>query len=290
MHTFAVVSTCLGLWTGAAFAIDIDPLWDFARPDISEQRFRAALENAAGDDALILRTQIARTYSLRKDFDGARRLLGEIEATMRTAGPEARVRFHLELGRTFASAAHPADRLTAEATIQARRAYSHALELARAAQLDGLAIDAIHMFAFVDKAPADQLKWGQAALSVALSSQQPEARRWEASIRNNVGHALHQLGRYDEALNQFQLALAIRERGTNPRATHVARWMVAWTLRSLSRVDEALQIQLALEKQADAAGKPDPYVFEELEALYRVKGDLAKAHDYAERKNASSQR
>jgi tetratricopeptide (TPR) repeat protein len=284
MRTSITVSLLCSLFANAALAIDIAPLWDFARPDISEQRFRNALEKADGDDALILRTQIARTYGLRKDFDGARKLLREIEPAVGTAGPEAKIRFHLELGRTFASAAHSARLLTSDAKAQARQEYDRALELARAAKLDGLAIDAIHMFAFIDTAPADQLKWGEAALQVSLSSQQPDARRWEASIRNNIGYALHQLGRYDEALSQLQMALALREQGTNPEATHVARWMVARTLRSLGRDDEALRIQLALEKDADAVGKPDPYVFEELEALYRKAGNLSKAQHYAQRR------
>lgn len=290
MRTSILASLFFTLFTNLAMAIDLAPLWDFARPDVSEHRFRVALEKASGDDAVILRTQIARTYGLRKDFDGARKLLREIETAVGTAGPEAKIRFHLELGRTFASATHSAELLTSEAKSQARREYDRALELARAANLDGLAIDAIHMFAFIDTAPADQLKWGEAALEVSLSSQQPDARRWEASIRNNVGYALHQLGRFDEALSQFHKALAIRERGTNAGATRSARWMVAWTLRSLDRNDEALQIQLTLEMDADAAGKPDPYVFEELEALYRKAGNLSKAEHYAQRKAAASKR
>ena len=61
----------------AAMAIDIDPLWDFSKPDVSEQRFRAALASATGDDALILQTQIARTYGLRKDFAKAQDILVE---------------------------------------------------------------------------------------------------------------------------------------------------------------------------------------------------------------------
>ena len=36
-----------------------------------------------------------------------------------------------------------------------------------------LAIDAVHMLAFVDTAPMDQLKWGEEALAIALSSSQP---------------------------------------------------------------------------------------------------------------------
>lgn len=290
MRAAWIVSVFFGLLPPAAMAVDLASLWDFARPDVSEQRFKAALEGAVADDAWILRTQIARTYGLRKDFDTARKLLLEIEPAMATAGPEARVRFHLELGRTFASAAHPRELLGPEAQARARREFESALALARGSRLDGLAIDAIHMFAFIDTAPADQLKWGQAALDVAVSSQQADARRWEASIRNNIGYALHQLGRYAEALEQFQQALAIRERGTNAAATRVARWMVGWTLRSLGRHDEALQVQLALEQDNDVAGQPDPYVFEELEALYRQAGDAARAEHYARRKAAAGQR
>ena len=49
-------------------------------------------------------------------------------------------------------------------------------------------------------------------------------------------------------------------------------------------------MHLSLEREADAAGQPDPYVFEELEALYREKGDLSKAQHYAARRAAASGR
>lgn len=286
----ALIALFLTLPSGAALALDLTPLWDFSRPDVSEQRFRAALATATGDDALILRTQIARTLGLRQDFDGARRVLQGLEPALGTAGAEVRIRYHLELGRTFASATHPADRLTPDAKDRARQAYDRALALAREARHDGLAIDALHMLAFVDTAPADQLRWGEAALAVALASTQPEATRWEASIRHNVGYALHQLGRHEEALGQFRQALAIRERGTNAAATRVARWMVAWTLRSLGRADEALAMQLALARDADAAGQPDPHVFEELEVLYRDRGDPDRARHYAQRRAEATRR
>jgi len=87
-------------------ALDLAPLWNFSDPAASEQRFRAALATASGDDALILQTQIARTYGLRGDFETARRILHEIEPRLATAGAEARVRHALEIGRTYASAAH----------------------------------------------------------------------------------------------------------------------------------------------------------------------------------------
>lgn len=271
-------------------AIDIAPLWDFSKPEVSEQRFRAALETAVGDDALVLQTQIARTHGLRKDFGKAREILSSIEPKISIAGPEARVRYSLELGRTYASAAHAAELLTAEAKMRARAAYENALAAARAGQLDGLAIDAIHMLAFVDTAPADQLKWGQEALAVVEASSQATAKNWEASIRNNIGYALHQLGRFDEALVQFRQAVALRERSANAESIRSAHWMVAWTLRALGRMDEALEAQLRLERECAAANAPDPYVYEELELLYRAKGDENQAKHYAQlRKSAAAQ-
>lgn len=269
-------------------AIDLTPLWDFSRPDVSEQRFRAALATASGDEVVILQTQIARSFGLRKEFAQAQALLESIEPQARTAGPEARVRFALELGRSHASATHPPATQTAQAKALARQAFGQALEQARAAGLDGLAIDAIHMFAFIDTAPGDQLKWAQQALAVVEASTQLAAKAWEASIRNNLGMALHGLGRFDEALVQFKQALAVRERGGNAERVRIAHWMVAWTLRAMKRDNEALALQLRLEREGDAAGHPDPHVFEELEILYRNKGDAALAATYAERRKASA--
>jgi tetratricopeptide (TPR) repeat protein len=136
------------------------------------------------------------------------------------------------------------------------------------------------MFDFVDTTPQDQLKWGLEALGIVESSTQPQAVKWEASIRNNIGYALHQLGRYPEALAQFQQAVVIREQEADAESTRAAHWMVAWTLRALDRPDEALEIQLRLEQECEAAGQPDPYVFEELEILYRAEGNFDRAGHY----------
>lgn len=284
MSRLATSLVFIVLTTHNAMAIDLTPLWDFSKPELSEQRFRAALETAKGDDMLILHTQIARTHGLRKDFAKAQAVLAAIEPHIKNAGREARARYALELGRTYTSATHPRETQTDEAKARARTAFTEALVIAKSAQsgeLDALAIDAIHMFAFIDKAPADQLKWAQEALIVSIASNQPTARRWEGSVRNNLGMALHGLGRFDEALVQFKQALAIREQGDDLGRIRVAHWMVAWTLRAMNRIEESLAIQLRLEKECAAVNEPDPYVFEELEILYRAKGDAARASHYA---------
>jgi len=274
---------------GLAAAVDLTPLWNFDDPAQSEQRFRAALAQSTGDDVFILQTQIARTYGLRRQFARARSILHALDAQLSKAGPEAHTRYWLELGRTYSSATHPPESQTADARQQARTAYLRAYEYAQVERLDALAVDALHMLAFVDTAPTDQLRWVELALDAALSSPQPAARAWEASLRNNVGYALLELNRNDEALAQFQMALRLREKAGDAEATWIARWMVARTLRAQGRVDEALEIQRRIERERDEAHAPDPEVFEELALLYREKGDLAHADAYALRSRPPGQ-
>ncbi|MEO6744127.1 MAG: tetratricopeptide repeat protein [Caldimonas sp.] len=270
-----------------ARAIDLAPLWNFSDVPGSEQRFRDALATTTGDDALILQTQIARTYGLRNDFPKAREILRGIEPQLAFAGAEARARHALELGRTYASAAHPAASIDDEAKTRARAAFLAAHDLAKTGQLDGLAIDALHMMAFVDTAPDQQLRWGERALEIAIESTQPAAKRWEPSLRNNIGYALHELGRYDEALAEFRRAVVLREKGGDAAALRDARWMEAWTLRALKRIEEAIAIQTKLETEYATSGTTNRDVFEELELLYRAKGDASMARRYAERKDAA---
>jgi hypothetical protein len=268
--------------------INLNTLWDFNQPEISEQRFRAALLNSTGDDTLILQTQIARTYGIRANFVQAQQILAEIEPRVAHASLEAQVYYHLELGRSYSSATHPPETQTAEAKDLARSSYLRAVELAQVAHLDGLAIDALHMLAFVDTTPEEQVKWNRKALDLLKTSTQPEAKKWEASLRNNLGMTLHSLEQYPQALAEFELALAAREHSSNPESIRIARWMIAWTLRSLGRLNEALAMQLALEQECAAAGAPDPYVLEELALLYRALGDDENAALYAARREKKS--
>ncbi|MCW5659159.1 MAG: tetratricopeptide repeat protein [Burkholderiaceae bacterium] len=281
-----VFGLALLLAATSAMAIDLRPLWDFSKPALSEERFRAALANAQGDDALILKTQIARTWGLRREFERARQILAEVQPQIDRAGAEAQVRYWLELGRTWASATHKPEQLTSEAKTQARSAYDRALATAKAAKLDGLAIDTVHMFAFIDTAPEDGIKWADEGLRLAKASTQPAARRWEATLRNNRGVALNQLKRHDEALTELKTALQLIEADGKVYETRVAHWMIANTLRLMGRLDEARDIQLRLERAFDADKEPDPYVFEELEAIYKTQGNAERAAHYAARLKA----
>jgi tetratricopeptide (TPR) repeat protein len=266
--------------------INISKLWDYNKPELSEQRFRSALPNASDDDTLILQTQIARTYGIRRNFSQAQQILTDIEPQIQSASVEAKARYYLELGRTYSSATHPPESQTTEVRELARSAYMHAFELAQDGKLDHLAIDALHMMTLVDTAPEDQIEWNRKAVALMQSSSHQDAKKWEGALHNNTGYALHLLGRYEDALLEFNLALSAYERDGNPQTIRVAHWMIAWTLRSLDRLNEAIEIQLRLEKECDEAGEPDPYVYEELEILYRALNNVEQADFYATRRKS----
>jgi tetratricopeptide (TPR) repeat protein len=252
-------------------AVDLDALWDFARPDASEQRFRAALARAAGDDALVLRTQIARTHSLRGQFDAARSELDAIEPLLAGAGAAPRVHAWLERGRTLRSAGRAAD---------AEPLFQRAFDLADRERLEFLAADALHMLALVQATPEAQITLNRRLVAYAQNAQDPRARRWDAAALNNIGVTLNQAGRHAEALPVLREALAAYQRAGRPRNVLLARWMVAHTLRRLGQLDEALAMQRALEADWAASGGADPYVFDEIAEIHAARGDVDRAAYY----------
>jgi tetratricopeptide (TPR) repeat protein len=273
------MSPCLRLaraaaWLGwifaacAAHAMDIKSLWNFVDPAASEAVFRERLRSATGDDALSLQTQIARSYSLRSRFNEAHALLDTLEPRLATAGPEPRVRALLERGRTLRSA---------KKVEQARPLFLQAVDIAGAARLDELTIDAMHMVALVEPGADAQLQWNRRALALAQASSEPNARNWDASLANNIGWTLHDQGQYEQALASFQAALAARERIGSAADIRSARWMVARALRSLRRHDEALALLCGLEREGAAIDSPDGFVFEEIGENLLAQGRAAQA-------------
>jgi tetratricopeptide (TPR) repeat protein len=260
----------------------IKALWDFGNPDLSQQRFQEALKTASPDAALILHSQIARVYGLKHEFEAARAYLQTHAVRLSNASPEAQVCFYLENGRTYASAKHSQEQRN---PAQARANFEKALLLAKAAHLDALAVDTLHMLAMLETEPLEELKVNQAALELVINSVQADAKYWEASLRNNIGMNLHQLGQLEAALLEFEQAVVLRQAENNPNPRRIAEWMVAWTLRGLLRHQEALQIQLRLEQEFAAINQPDPYVFEELELLHLALGDANTARLYAKKNN-----
>jgi len=239
----------------------IERAWDFEDPAGSEARLRALLTDADGQDALVLRTQVARALGLQQRYDEAQAVLDEVAAAA-SPGTEARVRERLERGRVLRSGGDP-DR--------ARPLFAEAAALA-GRLLTGLRIDALHMTALLAGSPAEQAALTEAVLAEARADDDPAARRWVPSLLNNLGMARHDAGDLAGALAAFEEALAVRRERGEHRETQIATWLVAWVLRLLGRDDEALRIQTALKAELEAEGATDPYVDEEIATLRQYNG------------------
>ncbi len=263
-----VVLACVLAASSAVAAVDVDALWNFNDPTASEARFRQALAAAQGDEALVLRTQIARTFSLRQRFDEAQRELDAIEPALAAAGVEPRVRAWLERGRTLRSSGQPAE---------GKPLFVRAFAAADAAKLERLAADALHMIALALPQLEERIAWNRRTIAYARRASDPRAQGWQAAAHNNIGSDLREARRFDDSLAAFRDALAAYERAGRTDQVRIARWQIANVLRLQGRRDEALAMQLALERDAAAAGESDPYVYDELALLHRAVGDEKRA-------------
>jgi tetratricopeptide (TPR) repeat protein len=252
--------------------MDIDALWEYSDPQASEERFRAALELASGEERLELLTQIARTFSLRARFAEAHHLLDELDGELDGAGPRPRVCYLLERGRSFNSAGE---------TEKARWLFTQAWNLSRtSAGLEGLAVDAAHMLAITYTGSPEAVVWNQRGLALARGSQDRKARALIAAMLNNAAWDLHALGRFQEALGLFEDAQAEWTARGGPAQIQIAKWSVARCLRSLERYKEALAIQRALEAEHKAAGTVDGYVYEEIAENLKALGKGKEARPF----------
>lgn len=231
--------------------MDVRQLWDFSDPVGSRVRFEAALEQSDDpDQRLILRTQIARTHSLSNEFIEAHACLDLLVDESSTRSPEAQSSYWLERGRTYNSSGDKAS---------ARECFEHA----KALDVPGLRVDALHMLAIAGETTDDRIRVNREALAVAEASEHEEDRRWRGALLNNLGWDLFDAGQYGEALEVFEAAVHAREEQGEDEPLRIARWCVARCLRALDRPLEALAIQRELKE----TGPPDRYVDEEIAVL-----------------------
>lgn len=246
---------------------EFDILWNYGDPAATEERFRGVAQeyneatNLSG--YLQLQTQIARTYSLRRLFDEAHALLNEVEPKLPAANDIAHIRYHLERGRTYNSAGNKED---------ANKHFIQAKDIAQALGEDFYAIDAIHMLA-ITATPEEAIKLNELGVVYAEQSKQDRAKNWLGALYNNLGWAYFDRGEYDKALSIFLRALQWREAKQSAPEIFLAKWCVARTLRALSKLDEAIKIQLALLEEMIETNQMDGYVYEELGELHLLKGE-----------------
>lgn len=247
--------------------MDIDGLWDYNDPAGTESKFRSLLDTLTDPlEIAELRTQIARTYGLRKQFDACDTELDLAEPTVEGTSTRANVRYFLERGRRWNSSGFPADAVTW---------FERARALAAQVGEVGLEIDAIHMLAIADGERA--MDWNLLALAKAEQSEDPRGRRWLASLYNNIGWTHFENGDIEAALDLFVKAVPIREAMGNEVNLRTAQWCVARTLRELGRIQEAKDMMVNLH-----AAEPDgEFTNQEMALLLSAEGKREEAKPFA---------
>lgn len=253
---------------------DFDALWDYADPSGSERRFRELLPaaEASGDGSYFaqLLSQVARAQCLQRRYADADATLDRAEALMTPESHLPRVRCLLERGRIRN------DQMLGD---RGRAVFLEAWEIARRERIDGHAVDAAHMLGIIASA-AEAVEWNLRALEYARQSPDPKARRWAATLSNNLGWTYSGMGEHEKALDLFRECRRLREEQGSPGGERVARWSIAKTLRLMGRADEALAAQQAIAGELRAAGEVDGYTHEELgECLLALgRGEEARPH------------
>jgi tetratricopeptide (TPR) repeat protein len=189
----------------------LDRLWDFENPELSERRFRDAMDDQNFDvyERAELATQLGRAIGLQGRFEEADGLLDSIDGEEE---PTVGIRILLERGRILNSSGHAA---------MAVPLFEQAAELGDHLGEEFLAVDALHMLAIADSAHAEP--WTRSALEYASTAHEPRTKRWMVALHNNLGWTLHGAGRLTEALVEFQLAEQWAERVGTPAQQQYAR-------------------------------------------------------------------
>ncbi len=256
---------------------ELDTLWNYSDPAGTEAAFRAHLPAAreAGGPLLVeLLSQIARTYSLRGDFEPAHALLDEAEGLLAEGMDRARARVLMERGRCFNSAREPA---------RAVPLFEAALASAEAAGADFYAVDAAHMLGIAAGERSEA--WTLRAMEMAEASADPRAKGWLGPLYNNLAWTFFDRGRYDEALALQRKAEAWHLERDRRVPARIARWSIGRVMRAQGLAAEALALQEALLASAQD-GDPVGYTYEELAECCLLLGDarapglFARAHEH----------
>ncbi len=232
------------LGTGPVSQALLDSLWDFTDAAASAQRFQQAADDAGRDDEARaeLATQLARAFGLLGRFDDGLAALAAVQESTGEPTDRLQARVALEHGRLLRSMDRT-DEAVPFLTLAARKAASAGAQF--------LALDALHMLAIADAGHEEE--WAAEGLALLDTATDARTRRWGVALHNNLGWFLHDSGRPEDALPEFEAARRAAETVGTHEQRHLGRWAVARCLRTLGRTDEAraLQQQLAAERPDD---------------------------------------
>jgi len=255
----------------------IRDVWNFQDPAASEVAFRdlAAEAEAAGNDAYAAEamTQVARTFSLRGEFDQANAILDVVDEGPQGSVPVVRVRSLLERGRTLNSGGQPDVALPL---------FEEAYEIAAANGEDFLAGDALHMAGIAADIEGERHWVGVLGQFVDGRPDSP-ANYWFGAMHNNLGWSYMSAERFEEALTEFQASRDAYAAMEGKRyETLIADYSVGQAMRRLDRCEAALPLQeQTFEAIRTEFDQEDEYVAEEIALCRAALGDTEGAREPA---------
>jgi tetratricopeptide (TPR) repeat protein len=253
---------------------DFDSVWDYHDPAATEERFReiaaATRESGGLGYRTELATQIARTYSLRGEFDKAHAELDAVGDDLGGAGAVARSRYLLERGRTYNSAGERE---------RATELFLKAWELADQHGAEPHAADALHMLG-ISTPPEEALAWNARAMEYCEAAEDEQARRFLGPLYHNSWYSHLELGEFERALAYAEKSREFRASIDDEEGERIGRWSTFHTYRKMGRAKEALDGFTALLADYGPEGDPTGYTDEELgECLHALgKAEEARPH------------
>lgn len=255
---------------------DYQKYWNFNNPEVSELKFLEIMDMAKKNNNIAyyleVKTQLARTYSLRLQIDKAIEILNEVKNELKDEYFRAKICYNLELGRSYNSNKEPK---------KAFKFFEDAMKLAAEKKEDYLEIDAIHMLGIAADTPQEQIRWNKVAIQKVENSGDENVEKWLGPLLNNTAWSLHDLGKYEDALKLFQKDYEFRKLQKNKEAELIAKWNIGRTYRSLNQLEKALKIQLEVEEERKANSLSiGGYNQEELGEIYLLLNDKQKSKKY----------
>lgn len=253
----------------------MNELWNFNDLEVTRQRFEERLHVARSEgrasNAAAALTQLARIDGLERAFEAAESKLTEARALAPDdVGVAARIA--LETGRL---ARDQGDVAAAE------QQFETALQLARQAGEDALALDSLHMLAI--SAPPDRALQLATTAEGVVAAGAPSLRAWLGPFLNNLGWTLCDAGRHEEAISCFHRDAALRAELGATGERQIADWNAGLVLRLSGRIEEARAVQTALEAEIGPAGDGIAFVLEELAELAAAGANRVRAQELAAR-------
>lgn len=255
---------------------NIDTLWNYSKPAETAEKFQAVLKKIDPEKNKAyyaeLQTQLARTHSLRSEFEEAHELLDSVKSLLKKNDfPTVKIRYLLERGRTFNSANEKE---------KATPLFKQAFDLAKKHKEDYHKIDAAHMLG-ISSIPEKQLGWNLNAMKLAEQTTDERAKKWLGPLYNNIGWTYFDQKDHPTAMQFFGKSLEWREEQKDARGIFIAKWCIARNYRAMEDIDTALEFQhKLLDEMEKDSSKTDAYVYEELGECYLIKEDSSKAATY----------